>query len=60
MATQERLLKKNQSISHIVKAIASGKGAKAFEVRAATITKGKIEIRLDNISGTSNDVKELH
>ncbi|WP_303207675.1 glycoside hydrolase family 43 protein [Bacteroides oleiciplenus] len=35
-----------------VKAVDFGKGAKTFEVRAATITKGKIEIRLDDLDGT--------
>ena len=35
-----------------VKAVDFGKGAKTFEVRAATITKGKIEIRLDGLDGT--------
>lgn len=35
-----------------VKAVDFGKGAKTFEVRAATITKGKIEIRLDDLNGT--------
>lgn len=35
-----------------VKAVDFSKGAKTFEVRAATITKGKIEIRLDDLDGT--------
>lgn len=35
-----------------VKAVDFDKGAKTFEVRAATITKGKIEIRLDGLDGT--------
>lgn len=34
-----------------VKTVDFGKGAKTFEVRAATITKGKIEIRLDSLNG---------
>lgn len=34
-----------------IKAVDFKKGAKSFEVNAATITKGRIEIRLDNING---------